>query len=164
MERSKDVTADVMAESWLQKVIDEHRELNGLVAELQAFLEAPRPEIREAGYHTWAVSLSDRLMKLHDKLFRHFRHEEEGGMKEELLVKHPRAERRIEKVMGEHPEMLETLRQLMSDALAYSEGRQIAEPRLRRRLSALLEALASHEREETDLIQRLEYRDLGAAD
>jgi len=52
----------------------------------------------------------------------------------------------------------------MTDALTYSEGEVPEDPRLRQRTLNLLDELHRHEVEETDLFQRLEYRDHGAMD
>jgi iron-sulfur cluster repair protein YtfE (RIC family) len=151
-------------ETWIQQVMEEHRQLKELLAELRAFLEQPRPEIGEDGAHPWAAELSKKLVSLHDELFRHFRYEEEGGMVEELSRNHPEQSRKIDEVVDEHPQILAEVRQLMAATLAYSVGQQPDDPSLRRRIIALLERLDRHERAETELIQSVEYQDVGAAD
>lgn len=155
---------DVITHQWAAQVLEEHEHLRELIAELKSFLEKPRPKVGEKGAHTWSSDLSQRLVTLHDELFRHFRFEEQGGMVEELSVAHPRFSDRIEEVVSEHPQMLKAVRTIMVDALAYSEGEKPEDPQLRRRVLAVLEQLHEHERKETDLIQRAEYRDTGAAD
>lgn len=155
---------EVMTNQWAAQVLAEHEHLRELIADLKTFLEAPRPKIGEKGSHTWSSELSQRLVTLHDELFRHFRFEDEGGMVEELSVAHPRFADRINEVVAEHPQMLKAVRGIMVDALSYSEGEKPEDPQLRRRVLAVLDQLAEHERKETDLIQRAEYRDTGAAD
>ena len=155
---------EVMTNQWAAQVLEEHEHLRELIADLKTFLEAPRPKIGEKGSHTWSSELSQRLVTLHDELFRHFRFEDEGGMVEELTVAHPRFADRINEVVAEHPQMLKAVRSIMVDALSYSEGEKPEDPKLRRRVLAVLDQLAEHERKETDLIQRAEYRDTGAAD
>jgi hypothetical protein len=155
---------DVMTDQWAAQVLEEHEHLRELIADLKTFLEAPRPEVGVKGAHTWSSELSQRLVTLHDELFRHFRFEEEGGMVEELSVAHPRFADRIDEVVSEHPQMLKAVRNIMVDALSYSEGEKPEDPQLRRRVLAVLDQLSEHERKETDLIQRAEYRDTGAAD
>jgi hypothetical protein len=155
---------EVKTDQWVAQVLDEHRHLREVIAELKSFLEAPRPEIGVKGAHTWSSELSQRLVKLHDELFRHFRFEENSGMVEDLSIAHPRFADRIDKVVAEHPQMLKAVRAIMTDALCYSEGECPEDPELRRRILAVLEQLHEHERQETDLIQRAEYRDTGAAD
>ncbi len=85
-------------------------------------------------------------------------------MVEELERRHPEQTRAIEELVGEHPEMLGHVRCILGDTLAYSEGLAPAEPELRRRLNRLLERLERHEREETHLMQRVEYLDVGVGD
>ncbi|MGB5817127.1 MAG: hemerythrin domain-containing protein [Thermoanaerobaculia bacterium] len=155
---------ETMTDQWVAQVLEEHEHLRELICDLKSFLEVPRPKIGEKGAHTWSSELSKRLVTLHDELFRHFRFEEEGGMVEELSVAHPRFADRIDEVVSEHPQMLKAVRNIMVDALSYSEGEKPEDPQLRRRVIAVLDQLAEHECKETDLIQRAEYRDTGAAD
>jgi hypothetical protein len=155
---------EVLLQSHAARVLEEHKELRTKVGELRHFLESPRPECGEKGSHTWAACLSRKLVGLHDQLFRHFRFEDEGGLVEEISFSHPRAALAIEELCGDHAHMLRRLRGLMGEALDYSEGRRPADPSLRLHVSDLLDHLAEHEREETDLIERLEFEDIGAAD
>ncbi len=60
--------------------------------------------------------------------------------------------------------MLERLRRATAAAMQYSEGIEPDDPSLRRQLTELLDLHRSHEQAETDLIQRLEYEELGQAD
>ena len=154
---------DQAARYTLKEALDEHQELRGIVAALEMFLELPRPEIGQKGYHTWASDLSGRLMGLHDKLFRHFRSEEEGGLLEELSSMNPRASGRIDALEGQHGEILEGIRTVMSASMRYSEGKEPADPRLRLRVKKVLELASEHERVETELIQELLYSDLGTS-
>lgn len=155
---------EVKQAQWIDQVRAEHRKLGELVDELRGFVEQSRPDPGEKGSHTWASELSSKLVRLHDELFRHFRFEEQGGMVEDLTVAHPRAAPEVDLVLQDHKEILSELRRLMTSTLAYSEGLEPEDPALRRRVTALLDHLHEHERVETDLIQRLEYRDTGAAD
>ncbi|MCP4204488.1 MAG: hypothetical protein GY769_21470 [bacterium] len=155
---------EVMSRAWAQQVLEEHRELRAKKTYLRDFLRQPRPETGKSGAHTWAAELARQLVSLHDELFRHFRFEEEGGMVEEIEVRHPRATTTIERLVGEHPEMLRDLRKLMDAALRYSEGREPEDPLLRHRVAVLLDQLERHEMEENGLIQDLEVQDLGLGD
>ena len=154
----------VVTKEWVDEVLEEHKRLRVMVAELRQTLCQPRPEAGQPGSHSWASDLSVRLVKLHDELFRHFRFEESVGLVEDVIERHPRARTRLEAIVGEHSEMLDDLRSIMTDALTYSEGRSPEDPRLRQRTCDLLDKLHRHEQEETDLFQRLEYRDQGAMD
>jgi hypothetical protein len=149
---------------WIQKVLEEHRQLNAMVADLRLFLEEPRPAVGQKGAHVWSTELTGRLVRLHDALFRHFREEEEGGMMEELTEAHPRATGAVEGLVHDHEEILRNLRRCTSRAMEYSDGIESADPALRRRTLKILDCLHRHEVAETDLIQRLEYEEIGPGD
>jgi len=149
---------------WIEKVLEEHRQLNAMVADLRLFLEEPRPEAGQKGAHVWSTELTRRLVRLHDALFRHFREEEEGGMMEELTEAHPRATGAVESLVHDHEEILRDLRHCTAGAMQYSEGTGPTDAAPRRRLVQILDCLHKHEVAETDLIQRLEYEEIGPGD
>ena len=155
---------EAVANEWMEQLLAEHRQLRTTVAELQEYLDRPRPRPGEKGSHTWAAKLSERILHLHDELVRHFRFEEEADMVEDLTVSHPEAACEIQEVLAQHPVMLRGIRQITADVLTYSEGRRPEDPRLRQRILSLLESFSEHEQRETRLIQRLEYREFGTGD
>ena len=69
-----------------------------------------------------------------------------------------------EEIEREHPEMLESLRSIISDVLIYSEGLPPEDSRIRRRITDVLDQLLAHEKREMDLIQRAFNRDIGVGD
>ena len=142
----------------------EHGEFKTMSEELREFLDRPRPGPGEPGQHRWAADLSRRLVELHDKLVLHFRREERDGLFETLTRISPGATRGVELLSAEHRAILAEVRAMMSGALQYSEGAKPENPHLRRRLVTLLDRLKEHEQDETDLMQRLEYWDLGSGD
>ena len=148
----------------LDEVLEQHRELVRMIDELRAFLDQPRPDVGEKGSHTWAAGLTERLTRLHDNVYRHFRHEERSGFLDELVVRRPTATRAVEVLRQEHDRILGDFRAIVGAALVYSEGKMPASPRLRQWTLSVLDRLANHELEETDLFQRILYEDLGAAD
>ncbi len=156
--------SEVMSRTWAQQVLEEHRELRKKKDRLREYLQKPRPEAGTTGAHTWAAELARQLVALHDELFRHFRFEDEGGMVEEIRTRHPRATVDVERLVGEHPEMLRDIRKLMNEVLTYSEGRAPEDPSLRYRVTALLNRLERHECEEDCMIHDLELLDLGLGD
>lgn len=155
---------EAATEQWTEEVLEQHRELNQMVSDLRLFLLQPRPDVGQKGCHVWAAELAARLVTLHDSLFRHFRFEEEGGMVEDVALRHPRASDAIDGIVAEHPVMLRELRRLMTATLTYSEGHSPEDPTLRGRVGKLLDCLEKHERNETELLQCLESQDLGAMD
>jgi iron-sulfur cluster repair protein YtfE (RIC family) len=151
-------------QSSFEKVIAEHRELRQMVQGMCEFLQQERPEVGTEGAHQWAATLSERLVKLHDKLFLHFREEDESGMFQELAEKFPRASTALENLDREHKEMLSELREIVSSTMSYSEEDSSAGPGLRQRTCGLLDKLIHHEEQETNLIEKLYYDDIGVGD
>ena len=147
-----------------EKVLSEHEELRRNIADLREFLQEPRPEIGQVGFHRWSTALAETFVGLHAKVFRHFREEEEGGLLEELVEQHPRAAHVVEVLVSEHGQILENMRDILADTMAYSGRKQPEKPYLRRRTLSVLDLLSDHERKETDLIQQLLYEDLGTKD
>ena len=62
---------------------------------------------------------------------------------------------------AQHPAILKELLDLIQAFLAYSQGEEPDDPRLRKRLEKALLQLTHHEESETDLIQCLHGLDLG---
>jgi signal transduction histidine kinase len=145
----------------IDTIISEHRELRNMIAALRTFLEAARPEIGAPGAHTWATDFAERLVKLHDKIFRHFRHEESCGVLEEIERANPAAAAALESLRRDHDRMLADLRALLGAAMVYGEAKPLEDVRLRRWALSILSHLEEHEHEETDLIQETFCRDLG---
>jgi hemerythrin len=156
--------AETKSQRNFEQIFAEHLEFKQIHENLRRFLEGPRPQVGGSRSHAWAAELSRRLAELHDKLVMHFRHEEEGGLFETLTGIEPSASRQVDTLAGEHKEILGTVRGVMSDVLTYSEGTSPHDPQIRRRLADVLERLSRHEMAETELMQRLEYRDIGVGD
>jgi regulator of replication initiation timing len=149
---------------WVEQMLAEHAKLRATLDDVRSFLDEPRPEPGSKGSHTWATTMSQHLVKLHDQLYRHFRAEEQEGMMRDLATRFPRAWRRVEMMLGEHAVILSEMRQLMSSAMEYGEGIRPEDTRLRRRLTSVLDRLDTHESGETELMQRMLYNDIGTGD
>ena len=152
------------AHQWIEQILEEHRQLESSIVSLRRFLERPRPEIGEEGWRSWSGRLGRDLVDLHHLLMRHFRYEEDGGMMSDLSERHPRADRWVEELVGEHGELLEDVRAVTETVLCYGEGQETENPAIRRRLNLIFDRLHRHDQSETELIQRLEYEELGAGD
>jgi hypothetical protein len=148
----------------VERILREHRELRSLLDDLSLFTVEPRPGIGEMGYHTWGASLSRHLVELHDRLFRHFRTEDESGFFEQIRKQRPRYAKVVDRILEEHPLLLVEIQSMVGDCLAYSTGSEPDDPRLRLRLRTLLDRLGDHEERESDLLQRLHGRDHGDVD
>jgi hypothetical protein len=150
--------------SVFDRVVEQHDELRDIIQQLKRFLEPPRPKIGETGYHTWASALAENLTHLHDKLFRHFREEERSGFLDELERQNPSAVRAVETLRRDHDRLLADIRAVLGSALIYAEGKIPENPALRRWTLSILDQLLEHEHEETELLQRVLYEELGHAD
>ena len=148
----------------LTKVLEEHMELRGLLDELLGFLVKPRPELHSPEADTWATSLTERLVTLHQKVGRHFREEESSGALDELEESFPHATRTIEALRTDHDRILADFRAVIHAAMLYTEGRSGENQNLRRWARSIVEHIQRHEGEETDLMQRLLNEDLGTGD
>ena len=155
---------ETTAHQWMQQILEEHRQLEASIAAMQKFLEQPRPDIGDAAARDWSAQLSKDLVELHHLLVRHFRFEEDGGMMTDLAERHPRADQWVEDLVDEHRELLHDVRSITEAVMFYEEGRQPENPAIRRRLNELFDKLHKHDQEETELIQRLEYEELGSGD
>ena len=149
---------------WMQQILEEHRQLEASIAAMQKFLEQPRPDISDNAARDWSAQLSKDLVELHHLLVRHFRYEEDGGMMTDIAERHPRADRWVDDLVDEHRELLHDIRSITESVMFYEEGREPENPAIRRRLGELFDKLHKHDQMETELIQRLEYEELGSGD
>ena len=155
---------ETSAHQWIRQVLEEHRQLEASIDALRKFLEQPRPEIGDEGARDWSARLSKDLVELHHLLVRHFRYEEDGGMMTDLSERHPRADPWVDDLIDEHRELLHDVRSITEAVMFYEEGRQPENPAIRRRLNELFDRLHKHDQMETELIQRLEYEELGSSE
>ena len=148
----------------IDAIVGEHRELRKMIAALRTFLAAPRPEIGAPGAHHWATDLAEHLLRLHDNVFRHFRHEESSGVLEEIGRENPQSAAAVEVLLRDHDRMLADLRALLLATMVYSEAKSPEDSRLRRWTLSILSHLEQHEHEETELMQKAFCLDLGLGD
>jgi len=150
--------------TWVKQMLEEHAELRAILGTTREFLENPRPDPGESGFHRWATAMSKQLVELYDALFRHFREEECCGVFQDLIQRYPRATDRVTRFQKQHGSLLGDLRELMNEVMEYSAGHAPDDPRLRRKLENVLNRVEEHESGETDLMQRMLYNDLGEGD
>ena len=77
--------------AWVKQMLEEHEELRATIGASRSFLENPRPDPGETGFHRWATAMSKQLVELYDGLFRHFREEEQCGVFQDLARRYPRS-------------------------------------------------------------------------
>jgi DNA-binding FadR family transcriptional regulator len=147
-----------------EDILVEHRELRGMAEDLRAFCELPRPDVEAEEAITWASELSQRLVRFHDRIYRHFHEEESSGFLEEFRQAYPNFSRSVEALENDHETVLRELRAVLDAAMLYAENKAPDRPNLRQQTLAILERFEQHEHEETDLIQRLISEDIGVGD
>jgi cell division septum initiation protein DivIVA len=156
--------AEQTTDTAFDQVLEEHRELRDLVAELRAFLEKPRPPVSSPQAPTWAGDLADRLVAFHDKANKHFRAEERSGFLDKLAEARPSATRQVVQLQGEHDRILGDLRSVLEASMVYARNKEPECANLRRWTSTVLDRFDQHERDETDLTQDLICDDYGVGD
>jgi hemerythrin-like domain-containing protein len=143
------------------EILEEHRTLRQAIADLREFLEQPRPESGQEERESWASTLARKLTLLHGRTLRHFRQEERGGgIFEDLETHHPRAAAAVAGLRRDHDRILAEVRALLPAVLIYGEGKDPVNPHLRQWTLSVLEDFSEHEKEETDLFQRMHYQDV----
>jgi cell division septum initiation protein DivIVA len=156
--------AEQTTDAGFEQVLEEHRELRGLVAEMRQFLEQPRPPVASPQAPTWAGDLADRLVLFHDKANKHFRAEERSGFLDKLALARPSASRQINQLQGEHDRILADLRSVLEASMVYARNKEPECANLRRWTSSVLDRFEQHEHDETELTQDLVCGDYGVGD
>lgn len=140
------------------RLIDEHRELMGKVAEFSQWWEQldelGTPHFREMG---------NRLNELRGLLARHFADEEAGGYLGGILDVAPQFAHAVEELQPQHAQFLQSLDDLIGRLKAVEppfESWQAA----KREFDAFLGDLRTHERRENALAQSAYGQDVGTGD
>ena len=141
-----------------------HGELKVQIRSLQAYLEKERPDVAARTARPWADDLTERLLDFQNSLFHHFRSEERSGIMENITQRFPEARPAIRTLIIEHDRILQDLNGVLSAVMSYSLGEVPANPHIRSWTRSLLIRLDMHETEETELLQKLIYEELGVGD
>ncbi len=142
----------------------QHGELKVHIRALESFLEKQRPSVDARAARPWANDLTERLLEFQNCLFRHFRSEERSGIMEDIVARFPASQPAIRTLVSEHDRILMDLNAILSAVMSYSQGEVPDNPNLRRWTHSLLDRLNQHEVEETGLLQKLIYEELGVGD
>jgi hypothetical protein len=154
----------VEARADIEELLMEHRQLVRAIEETKEILKQLRPEAGSKSSHGWGNTMALQLTRLHARVSRHFRSEEQSEFLEDLYPKRPHVARSIETLQQDHERILGDLHAIREAAALYAEGKEPDEPQLRRRTLAVLDRIAHHEHAETELLQRALYEDRGNAD
>jgi cell division septum initiation protein DivIVA len=156
--------AEQTTDAGFEQVLEEHRVLRGLVAELRRFLEKPRPPVASPQATSWAGDLADRLVAFHDKANKHFRAEERSGFLDKLAVARPGSARMISQLQGEHDRILADLRSVLEASMIYARHKEPECANLRSWTASVLNRFEQHEHDETELTQDLLCGEYGVGD
>ena len=110
------------------------------------------------------MSFFGKLTELRQLLADHFGEEEKSGLSEELTLRLPHVADRAEALMGEHVRLLDDLRALVAKGQGASTSEALGDPKVRAEARTVLDRITHHEQNETDLIQKAYFDDVGAAD
>jgi len=154
----------VRAHQSYKEIAAQHGELQAQIRELRRYLEKDRPEPQDEEARRWASDLTGRLVSFQNILYHHFRTEELSGILEDVSQRFPRAQTAITTLMADHTRILQELNSILGAAMVYAQGQLPDQPNLRRWTHSLLGRLSHHEEEETELLQRLIYEELGQGD
>ena len=126
------------------RMLDEHRGLRSMVAELRSACDAG----------AWSGGrMHERARRLAAMAAEHFAHEEDGGYMADVIASCPWMARAADRLLREHAFMREEL-MVMCEA---------PHTLTRARLMALLDLLSRHEREENAMVQELWLQDMGGS-
>lgn len=151
---------DARLYAYIEGVRADHLELRALVRGVERLLDAARAA-------SWGRSEAHELLlaleNLGSHLREHFAEEEEGGYMEEALALAPRFGAQAQRLLSEHPVMLEQMARLMELARHCCEHSQ-AGPELDRLLREFFATLRAHDAAENKIIQEAFNTDLGLND
>jgi len=137
-----------------EKLVADHRTLQGLLAHIDRALAGQAATIAEVG---------DLLGQLGGRLARHFAQEEEGDYFADLMVRAPQLVVRANELMAQHPKMCTRARDLV---VQFQAGQNPDDwwQETRRRFDAFREEMLKHEQGEDRLLEEAYTQDLGIHD
>ena len=145
-----------IAMSELHTVIANHNTFQLLLDRMHVLALAPGDILPR---RRWCRLLAYEIEGFKRALNDHMKAEESGGYMHEIVDQHPEMARKAARLEAEHAALSGTLDNLLAACNAQDDPGQV-----RATMRDLLDAIATHEREETDLIQEALQRDAGPAD
>lgn len=148
------MTDQLLQETAIDVIADEHRELEALYERIRATL-ADRGECLK--------TVQELFDELADRVRRHFANEETGGYFHEIVELAPRLSSRADRLEREHAELLEIAEQL-SRNIRHACETQIWWFAIRVDFERFIERCERHEAAENALVQDAYLQDIGALD
>lgn len=145
--------------SYVEETLDEHRGCMKLVSDVEACLDRRPDEPAQ-----WLAKLRETLESLKFGLQQHFQGEESGPLFADLVETHPRLSGQLDKLVGEHSQMLVEIEGAIgrADALTSPEPFELRE--FNARIQMLIAMIRRHEAEENELVLRAYWRESGVGD
>jgi hypothetical protein len=135
------------------EVLEDHKQLKGLLAEIHGALDEKADIDRVARM----------LAQLGDRIVAHFTLEEDGGYFTEAILHSPHLVARANRLMAQHPKLSAKARAVIRGTLE-DQGSEAWWQETRRLFDEFREALAQHERGEDELLQEAYTQDIGSND
>ncbi len=142
----------------------EHAQIRQGIIEVRELLRRAPTGLDSAEGDEWLVAIERVVGRLREAVERHFHDEECSGLFEEFQRQYPRASDRLASLKLQHGTILAELNDLLTglvrcEGQAHPDATEIVEQGLR-----ALGELARHEKEETEIFQRLPSEDIGTGD
>ncbi|MHC4401652.1 MAG: hemerythrin domain-containing protein [Planctomycetota bacterium] len=148
------MNSDMLESNGYEQVLQQHRTLMALLAQLEQKLRQDDASVAEVSY---------LLGQLGDQLIKHFAMEEEGGYFSDALHQAPRLISHANELMAQHPKMTSAAQQLaehLETAQAAADWRE----ETWKRFEVFRIELVLHERREDSLLLEAYHRDIGTSD
>lgn len=136
--------------AYVERVRSEHRELQGLVHQVRRALAVAA----RAGWRDLTVSpLVETLKQLQGYMEHHFAQEEAGGYLDEALIQAPRFSHEAERLMRQHPQLLQQVRELLVE-IPGCQQRPALWCGFEAHAHAALQQVLAHEAAENQILER----------
>lgn len=147
----------------LGHILQEHRELHGLLRSTREAIAAPHESPSANAVAAGCERIAQALTALREHLAEHFQQEEDGGFLEESLARLPRLASEAREVLAEHPGLLNEADRLIERT---SRGDIPAQgwASLCHDVDRFATRLLDHERRENRVVQQGYNEDLGLVD
>lgn len=137
-------------ESYINLIKAEHRELCGLVNDVEKSLDL-------AEHGNWSKATTAALLEMAEHLTshmeQHFAREEEGGYLEEALLFAPEFRDRADELLSQHKQMRDQLSGLLAATVKLGPG-DPRWPAMAEKLRQFLDDVLAHEAAENQILQR----------
>ncbi|RLB47521.1 MAG: hypothetical protein DRJ42_25235 [Deltaproteobacteria bacterium] len=137
-----------------EEILEDHRHVRASLEDLEKHIGQ---ETADEG--PWRDHLKGLLSDFEERLKKHFKFEEEGGLFEQLKEEAPRLANRVDKIFADHPAILAQLQKLSGGLSTGPSGMSMSV--LIEETSKLITHVREHEAEENDIMMGALWDDVG---